>query len=618
MTRRRVLPRPRRRLTAALTAGLLATVAWCAFAGAEGAPGTSVTKIDASARGDELAPGERTGSPEIPASTNILGVQWRGDPGARLTVETRPADGAWRATATIGHADGGADPGSAEARDAEARMAGRTASEPISVHGADEVRVRVAEGIISDVRIVAVAPTVPIRDVPVQQGLVGGGLVAVLVAGALAIPRRRLIGAIGVVAIGGVVLVAVPASTRRADAAIPGAPPIITRAQWGADENLRLTACPDGPNVTTPTFAVVHHTDTSNGDTPQKSFATVRSIYEYYVLGRGYCDHGYNFLIDRYGQIFEGRYGGVDKGVIGAHATAFNTGTIGIAMIGTFINQTPPAPMLNSLIRLLQWKMTIHVIDPSVPVPTHATFVDPVIGHRDAGAISGDGTECPGNALYALLPAIRTWLRATVPVGVPWSNIEVVRQTPGAVRMAGWALDPETQDPIDVHTYVDGNGTRSLADLPRPDVAAVYPDRGTNHGFDISTPVPPGTHSVCNYAISVGKGNNEEMRCFRTTGRPIGNFEAVGREPAWIAVAGWTLDPDTADPILLDITIDGRYIHTTGAVAPRPDIDAAFPGYGAPHGFWARVPVTPGLHTVCVVAVSVLADPSTPLGCKVA
>jgi hypothetical protein len=597
---------------------MLATVALCALAGAEGAPGTTVTKIDASTRGDALGVGERTESPAIPAATNILGVQWRGDPEARLAVETRAADGTWRTTATIGHADGGADPNSAEARGAAGRMAGRTASAPISVRGADEVRVRVTDGTISDVRIVAVAPTLPVREVPVQQGLVGGGVVAVLIAGALAIPRRRLIGAVGVVAMGGAMLAAVPARTPSADAAVPTAPGIISRAQWGANENLRLTACPDGPNYSAPTLAVVHHTDTSNGDSPAQSFATVRSIYEYYVSGRGYCDHGYNFLIDRYGQIFEGRFGGTDKGVIGAHATSFNTGTIGVALIGTFTSQGPPSPMVNSLIRLLQWKMTIHVIDPSVPVPTHGTFVDAVIGHRDAGAISGDGTACPGNVGYTLLPSVRAWLRATVPVGQPWSNVEVVRQTPGAVRMAGWALDPETSDPIDVHTYVDANGVRNVADLERPDVGAIYPDRGTAHGFDITSVVPPGTHSVCNYAISVGKGNNELMRCFTTSGRPIGNFEAVGREPGWIAVAGWTLDPDTADPILLDITVDGRYIHTTGAVAPRPDIDAAFPGYGAPHGFWARVPVTPGLHTVCVFGISVLADPSTPLGCKVA
>jgi hypothetical protein len=365
-------------------------------------------------------------------------------------------------------------------------------------------------------------------------------------------------------------------------------------------------------------LVVVHHTDTSNGDSPAQSYATVRSIYQYYVQGRGYCDHGYNFLIDRYGQTFEGRYGGVDRGVIGAHATNFNTGTIGVAMIGTYTNSGPPAATVSALIRLLQWKMTIHVIDPTESVARNDTLLDPVIGHRDAGAISGDPTACPGNAGYAILPSVRAWLRATVGVGVPWSNTEFARQTPGAVRMAGWTLDPETRDPIDVHTYVDGSGTRSLADLPRPDVAAAFPDRGTDHGFDITTTVPPGTHSVCAYAISVGKGNNEEMRCFRTSGRPIGNFEAIGREPAWIAVAGWTLDPDTAESILLDIYVDGRYVHTTGAVAPRPDIDAAFPGYGAPHGFWARVPVTPGLHTVCVYGISRLADPSTLLGCRVA
>ena len=612
------LPRPRRRLAAALGAGLLATVTWCSFAGAEGAPGTSVTTIDASPRGEVLTPGDRTDSPSISSATNLLGLQWRGERDAELVVETRASGGTWRRAATIGAPDGGADPGSAEARAAEARVGGRTVSHPISVRGADEVRVRVADGSVSDVRVVAVAPTPPIREVPLRQGVLGGGAAAVLVAGVLAIPRRRLLGAVAVVVVGGAGLATVAAPTRSAEAGVPATPPIISRAQWGADENLRLTACPDGPNVAQPRLAVVHHTDTSNGDSPAQSYATVRSIYTYYVQGRGYCDHGYNFLIDRHGQIFEGRFGGSDRGVIGAHATQFNTGTIGVAMIGTYTNASPPSGTVSSLIRLLQWKMAIHVMDPNEAVTRNDVVLDPVIGHRDAGAISGDPTACPGNAGYAILPAVRAWLRATVPVGVPWSSVELVRRTPGAVRMAGWALDPETRDPIDIHTYVDADGTRSVADLERPDVGAAYPDRGSAHGFDITATVPPGTHSVCNYAISVGKGRNDLMRCFTTSGRPIGNFEAVGREPGWIAVAGWTLDPDTADPILLDVYVDGRYVHTTGAVAPRPDIDAAFPGYGAPHGFWARVPVTPGLHTVCVYGISALADPSTLLGCRVA
>ena len=216
--------------------------------------------------------------------------------------------------------------------------------------------------------------------------------------------------------------------------------------------------CSSDLNYATPKLVVVHHTDTSNGDSPAQSYATVRSIYQYYVQGRGYCDHGYNFLIDRFGQIFEGRYGGVDRGVIGAHATNFNAGSIGVALIGDHSSLRPSAAAVSSLVRLLHWKMTIHTIDPNAPVATRGAVIDPVIGHRDAGAISGDTTACPGNAGYSILGAVRTWLRATVRVGVPWSAVDLVQRTPGSVRMAGWALDPETTDPIEVHTYVDTTG----------------------------------------------------------------------------------------------------------------------------------------------------------------
>ena len=91
-------------------------------------------------------------------------------------------------------------------------------------------------------------------------------------------------------------------------------PGYVSRAQWGADENLRLAACPEGPGLRGPEVIVLHHTATTNSYSPAQTAATVRGIYVYYIQGRGYCDHGYNFLVDRYGIIYEGRYGGVDRG----------------------------------------------------------------------------------------------------------------------------------------------------------------------------------------------------------------------------------------------------------------------------------------------------------------
>ena len=82
--------------------------------------------------------------------------------------------------------------------------------------------------------------------------------------------------------------------------------------------------------------AIVHHTAGSNSYTAGQSAAIVRAIEIYHVKGNGWNDIGYNFLVDKYGQIFEGRYGGMTRAVIGAHAMGFNAGSTGVALIGNY------------------------------------------------------------------------------------------------------------------------------------------------------------------------------------------------------------------------------------------------------------------------------------------
>ncbi len=85
-----------------------------------------------------------------------------------------------------------------------------------------------------------------------------------------------------------------------------------------------------------PKVAILHHTATTNNYAPQDVPAIIRSIYAFHVEAEDWCDVGYNFLVDRFGRIWEGRYGGIDKPVLGAHAGGFNTNTFGVGMIGTF------------------------------------------------------------------------------------------------------------------------------------------------------------------------------------------------------------------------------------------------------------------------------------------
>ena len=111
-------------------------------------------------------------------------------------------------------------------------------------------------------------------------------------------------------------------------------------------------------------FAVVHHTAGNNSYTASQSAAIVRGIEVYHVKGNGWNDIGYNFLVDKYGQVFEGRYGGVDKNVIGAHAEGFNTGSTGVALLGTYGSAGPSAAARTALANLLAWRLDLAHIDP--------------------------------------------------------------------------------------------------------------------------------------------------------------------------------------------------------------------------------------------------------------
>jgi hypothetical protein len=188
-----------------------------------------------------------------------------------------------------------------------------------------------------------------------------------------------------------------------------GSPLLIDREAWGANEAIRRAP----PSYATALqFALVHHTAGTNSYTASQSAAIVRGIEVYHVKGNGWNDIGYNFLVDKYGQVFEGRYGGVDKPVIGAHAEGFNTGSVGVAVLGTYTSTPPTAAARTALAHLLAWRLDIAHVDPKstltwvsggnarfasgVPV-----FIRAVSGHRDTGF-----TTCPGAALYSQLDAI--------------------------------------------------------------------------------------------------------------------------------------------------------------------------------------------------------------------
>ncbi|MFD4293673.1 N-acetylmuramoyl-L-alanine amidase [Rhodococcus sp. NPDC058532] len=194
-------------------------------------------------------------------------------------------------------------------------------------------------------------------------------------------------------------------------------PRVITRAQWGADESLRC----DGPTYDDSLGgATVHHTAGSNDYTRAESAGIVRSIYAYHAQTLGWCDVGYNVLVDKYGQIFEGRAGGLDRNVQGAHAGGFNENTMGIAMMGDFSTVSPPQATVDAVGRFLGWRLAKAGLDPQgrttmwsegtefTPYPQGAAVDLPIIfAHRDVG-----NTSCPGDSAYTKMNEIRAIAKA--------------------------------------------------------------------------------------------------------------------------------------------------------------------------------------------------------------
>ncbi len=276
-------------------------------------------------------------------------------------------------------------------------------------------------------------------------------------------------------------------------------PQIIPRSSWGADESIRRAAPAYAPALR---LAIVHHTVNTNNYTPDQSAAIVRGIYTYHVKGNGWNDIGYNFLVDKYGQVFEGRYGGVDKPVVGAHALGFNTGSVGVAVIGTYQTTQISSAAQSALVQLLAWRLDVAHVDPlstvsmvsggnsKYPAGTTVTL-RAISGHRDVYP-----TDCPGNALYARLPAIAQEVATT---GLPKLYSPLVSGSiGGAVRFtARLSTDlPWTVTVTDATGAVvaGGSGTSSTVDWTW-DATAVAPG-AYSWTIDAGPTVRPATGTV--------------------------------------------------------------------------------------------------------------------------
>jgi hypothetical protein len=297
-----------------------------------------------------------------------------------------------------------------------------------------------------------------------------------------------------------------PAAGQPARSSAYAQPTVLRRADWGADESLRFSS---GGTETWPSAyypvqkLIVHHTATQNND-PNPA-AAVRSIYYYHAVTQGWGDIGYNFLIDEAGRIYEGRHtvdypagtspteeNAAGEGVTAAHAVGFNSGTVGIALLGTLTNQSATPAARSALERLLAWEADRHSLNPqgaslyTNPVNgTQATFPN-IAGHRDVGS-----TECPGGAFYSTLPSIRSNVAALIAPAAPAFTLGA-SPTSTSVRRGATARYTITVTPTGGFT---GEVALSVAGTPTKTTSALSPNRVTlsSSGQSASSALTVGT-----------------------------------------------------------------------------------------------------------------------------
>ncbi|GAA4685938.1 hypothetical protein GCM10023198_00050 [Promicromonospora umidemergens] len=299
----------------------------------------------------------------------VAGATWDADAADEVTeVALRVReDGTWGDWQAVGFDD------------AE-EVGGRAGTEPFVSTGADSVQARV--------RTVSGKPPPGLRVVVVDPGTAAADATVGPAAG--------------------------PAASADAATGYEIRPRTVSRSAWGADESLSEP----WPEVSGDLQAMyVHHTAGTNSYSRSQSSAIVRGIYAYHTRSRGWPDIGYQFLVDRFGRIFQGRTGAVYDNPVGAQAGGFNTGTIGVSAIGSFDTARPSSALITGMVRVYAWKAYQYGINPwgttvltdrgtagdtSRTSPGDRVRVPSILPHR-----ATNSTVCPGRYLNQRLGDIR-------------------------------------------------------------------------------------------------------------------------------------------------------------------------------------------------------------------
>ncbi len=301
----------------------------------------------------------------LPPGVAVAGLQWRGSTAGRAQLRVQLGGGDWGPWVSAGEHGHGPDSPEGPTR----------TGEPLWIGGARFVQVRSA---------------VPLAGARLRLVLTSAGGLAPDSAEAAALTLAQPVLASG-----------------------PGQPPIIARSVWAVGIPLPRVA----PAYGAVELGFVHHTENPNGYSAGEVPAMLRAIFLFHREVNGWNDIGYNFVIDRFGRVWEARAGGIDEPVAGAHAGGYNFVSTGVAVLGSYSGTRISNAARGTLQRLLAWKLALHGTPSTGRVtvrvnPAGASYskypanarvsLRRVSGHRDA-----DSTECPGDALYGELPGIR-------------------------------------------------------------------------------------------------------------------------------------------------------------------------------------------------------------------
>jgi hypothetical protein len=301
-----------------------------------------------------------------PREFSLVGFRWQGSAQPAIHVRVRRAGQRWtRWLALPGAPDGAPDPRSGEAR------ASRSSSSPVWVGSADWVQYKLSRPV----------PGLRIHFVRVRRN----------------------------------------GWRPRAVRAQAGQPAIQPRSSWDPTNQCPPRTAPQYGDVQ---VAFIHHTVSLNDYQPADVPSIILGICRYHRNSNGWNDIGYNFLVDKFGTLWEGRAGGIDQPVVGAQAQGFNSQSTGIANIGTFDSVPETDAAMNAMAALIRWKLpltgaptagTTTLVsaggsDNKYPAGARVTL-NRISGHRDV-----DATDCPGVDLYAQLPTLRSMVGSVAPV----------------------------------------------------------------------------------------------------------------------------------------------------------------------------------------------------------